>query len=565
VKAMRFLPVPATTAPPPPSSGLTPAFPPLSALGAGDHAGELEELGDRLAHQLLLAARARTVTDPVLSMLEGMPALFATFGVRVEVVRSKSGCAVVRTLPDTELGALSPCEPVAAFLEALPRVALGVPGSLIENTCVQRGTRSCLFTLLWEPQERRAASATSVAPRAPQPPRVLEATVVHLRPESPAEPSEGDAEAAIVERLPPPPAAGDAPPDGEARPVEPRSAPKRSRSHVRSRRLHVPSWLKRRGWLLVILIVAGIAGGTVAARHQAVSYQASSTLVVQSGASSTTGPGGAAEAEQLAITYATVIPTDSAILDRAASRLGISAQTLSSRLTVSVQTGTAVFVVDYKAPTQRQAVAGAAEVAQVVGGSVASSRSIPSGTVSVVHLASAASASGSLAKYGKELGGILGLVLGLILVMAAERADQRVDTAAELATVTGCPASAVLEDLSPTELSRAIAMDPAATEGVTIVPLDGSDGSSSAALATQLRSVWPSGADGAPVSVSPPFESDPVAEAEAAGPTVLVVRAGETVRRTVSVAGRLNAVHRGPVWAVLVSRRARRKLAAGAR
>jgi hypothetical protein len=84
-------------------------------------------------------------------------------------------------------------------------------------------------------------------------------------------------------------------------------------------------------------------------------------------------------------------------------------------------------------------------------------------------------------------------------------------------------------------------------------------------LATQLRSVWPSGADGASVQVSAPFETDPGAEAEAAGPTVLVVGAGETVRRAASVAGRLNAVHRGPVWAVLMSRRARRKLVAGAR
>ena len=334
----------------------------------------------------------------------------------------------------------------------------------------------------------------------------------------------------------------------------------------RRTRPRAPVWLKRRGWLLVLAVVAGVAGGTYAAKHQVVSYQARSTMVVQSGASAI-GPGGAAEASQLAITYATVIPTDTAILQQAAAQLGITEATLSSRLTVSVQTGTAVFVIAYKAPTSAEAVTGAAEVARVVGGTGLPSSTIPSGTVSVVDLATTASSGGSMAKYGKELGGILGLIVGLILAMAAERADPRVDTADDLASVVGVPASLVPDDLSPAELSRAIALEPAGANGVTVVPLARSNEALSGALAEQLRAAWPStgdaGADHAPVGVSPPFESDPAADADASGPTVLVVGAGETVRRAASVSGRLQAVHRGPVWAVLVTRRARRNLLDG--
>ena len=240
----------------------------------------------------------------------------------------------------------------------------------------------------------------------------------------------------------------------------------------------------------MLAVVAGVAGGTWAAKHQVVSYQARSTMVVQSGASAI-GPGGAAEASQLAITYATVIPTDTSILQQAAAQLGISEATLASRLTVSVQTGTAVFVISYKAPTSAEAVAGAAEVARVVGGRWLPSSTIPTGTVSVVDLASTASASGSMAKYGKELGGILGLIVGLILAMAAERADPRVDTADDLASVVGVPASLVPDELSPAELSRAIALEPAGANGVTVVPLARSNGALAGALAEQLRAAWP--------------------------------------------------------------------------
>lgn len=540
--------------------------PPLHDSVEGPELVSARAFGESLATRLFDAAPAGLPEDLVLSLLEQAPELFASLQARVEVVRTKQGCAVVRMATADDGSRPCSCELLAGFLAALPPLAYGVTASLIENACVSRGARNCLFTLLWE-----ASTGTRRLPLA-QPTIEPSPVLLAAAPAPPAAPPRPDG--AAISDAPtaegpststaPAPARIDATGEPEAGVQETSIPARRPRVRVgrRTRRPHIPVWLKRRGWLLVLALVAGVAGGTYAAKHSVVSYQAQSTMVVQSGASAI-GPGGAAEAGQLAITYATVIPTDTAILKQAATRLGISEATLSSRLTVSVQTGTAVFLIDYKAPTSTEAVAGAAEVARVVGGTGVSSSTIPSGTVSVVDLATEASASGSMAKYGKELGGILGLVVGLILALAAERADPRVDTTADLAGVAGSPASLVPDDLSPSELARAIALEPRGADGVTIIPLARSDEALSEALATQLRSAWPGGEAGEAVAVSPPFETDPAADTGASGPTVLVVSAGETVRRASAVAGRLQAVHRGPVWAVLVTRRARRKLLAG--
>ncbi|MGA8372841.1 MAG: hypothetical protein WB765_22125, partial [Acidimicrobiales bacterium] len=519
---------------------------PVSAAADGSRLMPARELGEDLARRLLAAALPTDDRGPLLSMLDEAPALFRSIRARVEIVRTKPGCAVVRTAPGAN--GSNPCELVAGFLQALPRLTYGVSGSLIENTCVRRGGRACLFTLLWDaslhtrrdpvvgqaPVHSLDALASvppvdSIAPPVPLLALEAEAPSLHATPLD-AVPLHATPLDAVPLQAPPP----DEPPvhltplavlpdDGhELRATEPKKAkrarprlwktedtttpvpereqtgtpntvtepepdsqdtnqphpePERTRppgwKQVRMRRrnrLGAPVWLKRRGWLLALAVVAGIAGGTWAANHQTVSYQARSTMVVQSGASAI-GPGGAAEASQLAITYATVIPTDTAILQQAADRLGITEATLSSRLTVSVETGTAVFVIAYKAPTSTEAVAGAAEVARVVGGTGLPTSTIPTGTVSVVDLATTASSGASLAKHGKELGGVLGLIVGLILAIAAERADPRVDTAEDLASVVGVPASLVPDDLSPEELSRAIAIDPAGAGGVTVVPL----------------------------------------------------------------------------------------------
>jgi hypothetical protein len=89
--------------------------------------------------------------------------------------------------------------------------------------------------------------------------------------------------------------------------------------------------------------------------------------VVQSG-SGRTGPGSANNANALAVTYSALISTDSTIVNSAARSLGVSPSTLSRRISVSVETGTAVMLLKYSAPTEAAAVRGAQTVAHAVGG-----------------------------------------------------------------------------------------------------------------------------------------------------------------------------------------------------
>ena len=121
---------------------------PVSAAADGSRLMPARELGEDLARRLLAAALPTDDRGPLLSMLDEAPELFRSIRARVEIVRTKPGCAVVRTAPGAN--GSNPCELVAGFLQALPRLTYGVSGSLIENTCVRRGGRACLFTLLWD-------------------------------------------------------------------------------------------------------------------------------------------------------------------------------------------------------------------------------------------------------------------------------------------------------------------------------------------------------------------------------------------------------------------------------
>ncbi|MGH9083427.1 MAG: hypothetical protein ACRDWN_08790, partial [Acidimicrobiales bacterium] len=43
------------------------------------------------------------------------------------------------------------CALVTAWLESLPRLAVHVPGTVVESSCASRGGRACMHTLLWQP------------------------------------------------------------------------------------------------------------------------------------------------------------------------------------------------------------------------------------------------------------------------------------------------------------------------------------------------------------------------------------------------------------------------------
>jgi capsular polysaccharide biosynthesis protein len=305
-----------------------------------------------------------------------------------------------------------------------------------------------------------------------------------------------------------------------------------------------------------LALVAGSAGGWFAGVHAGTNYGAQATLVVQSGAGKT-GPGSANDALALATTYSALIPKDQSILSTAGGTLNLSSSVVAHDLSVTVENGTSLLLLDFSAPTAAQAVAGADAVARAVASSTPLTAAIAAGSVAIVNVANTAHIQGTLHKYGIALGGFLGLVVGLILMLAAERTDPRIDDAMSMATASGCRAALVPNDLSFAELARVLS-DAGTPKGLTVVPIAISDTAPTMELARGLRPCWP--ANGPAVAISPSFSSGVIELSRGTGPTVLVSHPGTSRRDVLAAAERLRMIGRPPVWAVLANRRLRSRV-----
>lgn len=354
-------------------------------LTTGDDAGRA---GSRLARHPRLATRSGPGPEHVVGMLEECQGMLSALGIAFDVVRHRNGCVVIRATPMSGTQGRAACHLSKGLLHGLLEVNREVYGSVLETTCVERGAKFCLYTLLWNQIAPTLSPRTDGAPLPSGPPRHWSLQPKH--PMAAPEPKIGSG-ASI---------------DGGPRPTP------------RLRRL----W--RHGWILLVTTLAGILGGWMVARHVPLSYVAQATLVVQSGATGS-GPGSANEAGTLATTYAAMIPTDQAVLSSAGTQLGVTPATVSHSLSISVKTGTSVLLLKYSAGTPAKAVRGASAVAEIVGGSASASRAIPVGSIVVIHRAATASRSHSLRRHGVPVGAVLGLMLGIMLVFAAERADPR--------------------------------------------------------------------------------------------------------------------------------------------
>jgi capsular polysaccharide biosynthesis protein len=465
-------------------------------------------------------------------------------GVDAGVVRSRSNCLVVRSVPAAGDDAACTCAFVNGWLESLPALAGVARGAVVESTCVARGGAACLYALMWQPSPPADPTVADPPPR-PALPR-HRTLLPSPRPVSPPVPAGPGAAAPAswptFER-----------PDNRPAGRVARSGPAdRSPDRPPSRRW---AWARRRGWMVVLGLVAGAAGGYVAGAHHTTSYRATATLVVQSGAS-VAGPGSANDAQTLAVTYAALLPRDQAVVDRVASDLGVPASTVSRSLGVQAESGTALLQVKYTAPTAARAVAGADAVARAVSSLEPTGRAIAGGSVAVVSVAGTASPSDPLYHYALPLGAILGLFVGAGMVLVAERVDRRVDDPETLGEAASTHASPRPGGLSATELARAL--DGEVGSGpVAVVPMRPAEASAANHLADELTAAWPDGQAGPPVTAGLPFAVAPDA-VDSAAATVLVVGAGERHRAVVEAADRLRLQRRGPVWSVLVARRRRR-------
>jgi capsular polysaccharide biosynthesis protein len=337
-----------------------------------------------------------------------------------------------------------------------------------------------------------------------------------------------------------------------APPEEPQLIVPPPRAVTRRSRTGAP-WLRRRGWMVALAVLAGAVGGWFTGARHATSYQAQATLIVQSGATQA-GPGNANDALSLAITYSAVIPTDVTLLRTSARTLGTTESDVAAHVSSSVQTGTSVLLVSYTAPTPAQAEKGARAVARATTSDPAVSRTIPAGSVQIVHLPTTAAAADTLKKYGAPIGALLGLALGLIVVVAAERADPRIDDTEALAAAADSPVTAVPGEVTDAELARAIGLRGSSGDDMTIVPLTAVEEKAGAALAERLRRCWPVEAAGINVVSGPAFDGGGVDLARGEGPTILVVGSGTAQRSVRSSVERLRLLGRAPVWSVLVRR-----------
>jgi hypothetical protein len=315
-------------------------------------------------------------------------------------------------------------------------------------------------------------------------------------------------------------------------------------------------WVRRRAWILVAALVAGAAGGHVAAARHAPSYTAEATLVVPAGAGAQ-GPGDANDAAALAITYATFIPEDGALLRSAARRLGVPSEAFTTGVAMSAETGTSVMVLKYAAATPGLAVQGARALALTIVETPPVGSGVPRGSVDVVRLPVTATSTASLEKYALPLGALFGLALGCICVLAAERADPRLDDDLALAEAAGCPATAVPGVIGLPEVARAIALQCHGETPIVLVPLTTAEVPAATALADALRGVWPRYMPPAEIEVGSHFEAAVPDLATGRGSTVLVVRSGTPRRRVTSAAGRLRLLGGSQIWAILSRRRPR--------
>jgi capsular polysaccharide biosynthesis protein len=137
--------------------------------------------------------------------------------------------------------------------------------------------------------------------------------------------------------------------------------------------------LRRRGWLVLVSMVAVGAIAYGVASLQAATYSAESVLSV-SPALGPSGPGSASQAAELAITYASAVPEDERLESLLDERIG-SGGSIDAR----AEDDTSVLRVDYTTASESEAVEGAGLIADALSAEAPTSSSVAPGSLDVVR------------------------------------------------------------------------------------------------------------------------------------------------------------------------------------
>ena len=494
----------------------------------------------------------------VLALLDDAKDVLTAVGVRLSVVSLDEDRALFVSEPaNGQVSVQKACELSRRVLTQVAGAMSGIAVELVELRCGRRSEWPCTFSLEWS-QEFAASlaalpaalpAAPAVAARGAAPVAVeipsLEMLIGGQRDEASLE-LEAGTESTAVATQPAPHGPLDSPePHGAGkRYVE---SPEESRWEGLRRRLS-PPWLKRRCWLLLFCVLAGTAGGYVARSLQTPMYSARSVIVVATGAGQQ-GPGNANDAIALALTDASILPSDQALLRAVSQKIGVPASEVADRLSASVEAGTSIILVSFNASSPAAAVRGADAVGRLITSRNENISAIPSGSLSLVQLATRASASGLLLTYGLPLGALLGLLIGLVFALSIERADPRADGVEDLAQAAGTAASAYPGPVSMVELEQLLDRASDGAPSVTLVPLSDFEMAHAIALRTGLEAA----AKDQSLAIKLAGPGDPMDDrlTRGEGPTVLVVRSGARLRSVRACVERLGLLGRRPVWAVL--------------
>lgn len=229
--------------------------------------------------------------------------------------------------------------------------------------------------------------------------------------------------------------------------------------------------LQRRGWVLLVTIVVAAVCANLVASARSKTYTAESTAVVaaSNSADSVVTPD---QANQLATTYAVLIPKDTAILRSVAAALGTSVPDVQDRLSVFNTSGTGLLTIDYRGTSLANSIAGATAALTAIAGAHPVSPNIIPGSVGGVQAPTKATYARSAPVLA--VGVIVGIALGLLLIVAWERFDPRIDRPEDLSQEVGSPTSpvsAISESGVNALIARWQALAERGTSRIALVPV----------------------------------------------------------------------------------------------
>lgn len=249
------------------------------------------------------------------------------------------------------------------------------------------------------------------------------------------------------------------------------------------------SWISRRWWLLALSAVVVTAVALAVERPGPTRYTAEALLLVRSGASENT-PGNASGANQLAVTYAGLIPQDAQVLGHVALALGSSAAAIEGNVGVSNDPSTSILRAQYTSESAELAVRGARALADALAGPAPATPNFSG--VGLSRLPESAWATEPWAGAVVLPAIFVGSLLGVVLAVAWGRSEARIDDPDDLADEVRSPVSA-LDGLSNgaivalLERWRALALDLTAT--VAVAAADGGHRTLTAEVAAVLADV----------------------------------------------------------------------------